>query len=808
MVPARNTRTLSVDITTITLSAALLLLCGCGSVEDTSAGSGHVLRDNQRVRAVSLKPTSPLREEDVLRPVVSLEIPDEAHINLPNKETSWQIEGCVPFVREIPTAHQTQDSSITERVIALPGKESKSIRVPGRFLGTTFNVVALRVSVFAEETIFVQFLQNGKPVIGSSAVTVRGSRDPQVLLFDLPESRLNVTPFDELLVRVDGHGGIIAFHNIDLLARPISAWLPNPDEERDLIAVGGDLRRGVGFSSYRGLKGEFEAPESGGFLSFSLGVPAKLRYPSGSQLRPSVSVELESESGGKIERRFTLRETSTKPRWQNVRIPLGNFSKERVRINYRVEATRDLEALCAVADVRVHVPSANAPSILLITSDTHRADHLGAANGGVDILTPNLDALAQRGVFFENCFTATNVTNPSHIALMTAVHPRDTAILNNYRPLVEDANTLAEQFREAGYATIAVTSANHLGHEGSGLGQGFDRMYRPSTPQVSAKQSLDVLEYYLADYANTPVFVWVHLFDAHTPYNPPKPFDKLYYPEGVDPYSVNPSGAEIPEGVNEQFFPGLQDMEFPATQYRGEITYLDDQLRRAFDIPRFKEGIIAFTADHGECIGHHGIFYDHASLYPSSIHVPLILTYPGCPEAVRVDGPVEQTNVGRTLLELAGLDASSFPGESLLSSMEDQELAAPTPRFSVSAHGFSAALNFGRWHLILHLKQHGKREGVGAPLEIGTTELYDMSVDPYCNNDVLEDNFEVAKELRAQLTNWLVNADPRGLGGQQTKDAKTISQLADLGYTMTSTSDAAQSLWDVECDTEWNRRFR
>jgi arylsulfatase A-like enzyme len=230
-------------------------------------------------------------------------------------------------------------------------------------------------------------------------------------------------------------------------------------------------------------------------------------------------------------------------------------------------------------------------------------------------LTPNLDGLAQRGVFFENCFTATNVTNPSHIALMTAVHPRDTAILNNYRPLIEDANTLAEQFREAGYATIAVTSANHLGHEGSGLGQGFDRMYRPGTPQVSAKQALDVLEFYLTDYEDTPVFVWLHLFDAHTPYAPPKPFDKLYYPEGVDPYAVNPSGAEIPEEVNDQFFPGLQDMEFPETQYRGEITYLDDQLRRAFEMPRFRDGIIAFTADHGECIGHHGIFYDHASLY-------------------------------------------------------------------------------------------------------------------------------------------------------------------------------------------------
>jgi len=812
MFPARNNTRLHQGLTTflktLTLSVTLLLLSGCGSEGDTSAT--HQLADHQRVHAVPLEPTSPLREEDTLRPVVSLEIPDEANINLPNKETSWQIEGCVPFVRELkPSKAQASSGEFpTERVIALPGKQTKSLKIPGRFLGTTFNMVALRVSVFAEETIFVQFLREGKPIIGSSAITVRESGDPQVLLFQLPQTRLSPSPFDELLIRIDGRGGIIAFHDIDLLDRPISAWLPDPAGDNDLIAIGGDLRRGVGLSSFRALKGEFEAPEAGGFLSFSLGVPQNLRYPAGPQLRPSVRVELESETGAKIERRFTLRETSDTPRWQHVRIPLGNFSKERVRLSYRLEANRELEALCAVGDVRVHEPVAKAPSVLLITSDTHRADHLGAANGGIDILTPNLDGLAQRGVFFENCFTATNVTNPSHIALMTAVHPRDTAILNNYRPLIEDANTLAEQFREAGYATIAVTSANHLGHEGSGLGQGFDRMYRPGTPQVSAKQALDVLEFYLTDYEDTPVFVWLHLFDAHTPYAPPKPFDKLYYPEGVDPYAVNPSGAEIPEEVNDQFFPGLQDMEFPETQYRGEITYLDDQLRRAFEMPRFRDGIIAFTADHGECIGHHGIFYDHASLYPSSIHVPLILTYPDCPEALRIDGPVEQTNVGHTLLELSGLDASSFPGKSLLSNIGSPDQGTQAPRFAISAHGLSASLNHGRWHLILHLKNHGKREGVGAPFQMGETELYDMSTDPYCMNDVLEDNFEVARELRGQLTNWLVNANPRGLGGQQTNNAQTISQLAALGYTMTSVSDESGSLWNVDCDTEWCLRFR
>ena len=690
----------------------------------------------------------------------------------------------------------------------MPGTESKTLRIPSRFLGSNFNVVSLRVSVFQEETLFIQFMQKGNAVITSNAVTIQGGREPQVVLFPLPHARLQREPLDELSVRVDGRGGLFVVHDVEFYSRPISSWLPDPDLPADLIAVGSDLRRGVGLSNFRGLRGEFTAPENGGFLSFSLGVPNTLRYPSRAKTRPSVRVEVEGASGGRIERRFNLRETSESARWQHVRIPLKNLSNERVRLNFSLEANRELEALCAVSDVRVHVPSHDSPSVLLVTSDTHRADHLGVAPGDVDILTPNLDALAERGLMFENCYTATNVTNPSHIALMTAVHPRDTMILNNYRPLIEEANTLAEQFREAGYATIAVTSANHLGHEGSGLGQGFDRMYRPRAPQIPAKHSIDVLEYYLREYEDTPVFVWLHTFDAHTPYAPPAPYDDLYYSAEADPFDPERPDPEVPAHINEQFFAGLKDMDFPSAQYRGEITYLDDQLRRVIDNPRFAEGIIAFTADHGECIGHHGIFYDHASLYPSSIHVPLILSYPDCPEGLRIEEAVEQINVGRTLLELAGLETSQFPGQSLLDFADQASAGREAPRFAISAHGFSASLNHGKWHLILHLREHEDRAGIGAPYQQGETELYNTDVDPACTMDVLEDNFELAKELRAQLIEWVLNADPRGLAGTETNDAQTIRQLAALGYTMQAVDGSTAALWDVDSDTEWCRRFR
>jgi len=801
MVPVRHSSKIGRNATALVVACALLLLASCG--EDDGAIQSQQLDDHERVRSVALEATSPARGEDKLDSI--------GNVPIPNNPAAWTVEGCKPFVRDLPpgSRYAANAGDEIERVFVLPGTDSKTLRIPGRFIGSTFNVVGLRVSVFQEETVFIQFMENGNSVLGSNAVTIQGGREPQVILFPLPQSRLHAMPFDQLSVRIDGRGGIFAIHDVEFYSRPISSWLPNPDKGVELIAVGSDLRRGVGLSNFRGVRGEFTAPENDGFLSFSLGVPRNLRYPSGTTLtRPSVRVEIESASGGRLERRFSLRETTNVARWQHVRVPLSDFPNERVRLNFRVEADREVEALCAISDVRVHEPVPDAPSVLLVTSDTHRADHLGVADSAVDILTPNLDALAHRGLYFENCYTATNVTNPSHIALMTAVHPRDTMILNNYRPLVEDANTLAEQFREAGYATIAVTSANHLGHEGSGLGQGFDRMYRPQAPQITAKHSIDVLEYYLHEYEDTPVFVWLHVFDAHTPYAPPAPYDKLYYPEDSDAFNPEQPDPALPARVNEQFFPGLKDMEFPSAQYRGEITYLDDQLRRVLEIPRFAEGIIAFTADHGECIGHHGIYYDHASLYPSSIHVPLILTYPDCPQDVRIKEAVEQLNVGRTLLELAGLDSTPFPGESLLSGLEQDNGKAGAPRFAVSAHGFSASLNHSKWHLILHLQGHKNLAGIGAPYEEGETELYDTDADPFCTNDVLEDHFELAKELRVQLVEWLGNADPRGMAGDQTNDTQTIRQLAALGYTMQSKESTTRGLWNPDCDTEWCRRFR
>ena len=151
--------------------------------------------------------------------------------------------------------------------------------------------------------------------------------------------------------------------------------------------------------------------------------------------------------------------------------------------------------------------------------------------------------------------------------------------------------------------------------------------------------------------------------------------------------------------------PRLRDLEFVLAQYRSEITYLDDTIEEVFGESVFDDAIIAFTADHGEVLGKHGIYFKHVGLYTDTVHIPLIMRWPGCPAGMRVKAPVQNVNLGRTLLDLAGLGDKEFPGVSLLESFE--EGGASAPRFAIGAHGHCAAVEKDGWLCVLTLQSKG-----------------------------------------------------------------------------------------------------
>ena len=609
-------------------------------------------------------------------------------------------------------------------------------------------------------------------------------RDEQALLFDLSDGRRLRRRFDRLELLVDGPRWF-ELTAIELYQKPLAAFLPDPDGEPALISFGSDARLAVGIAAGDPLECTIR-PERGDVLAFCFGVPAAMHEPAA---RPILEVAVESGSE-RERRRFPLTRDSREA-WNEVRVPLGEFVGGETRVRFELREEKGLEAHAALAELRVARRGTEQPTVVLITSDTHRADHLGAAGAGVEVETPAVDALAERGVLFERCWSTTNVTSPSHIAMLTATHPRDTRVVSNTGHVSDEAWTLAEVFRDAGWHTYGVVSVRHLGPLGSGLGQGFDRMYAPVAGTWPAGEGVDKAIEWVEEAEGLPVFLWLHVFDAHHPYAPPEPFDRYYYPKERDPFdtALPPLEATLPEGLEE-----LRDLEFPKSQYRAEVTYLDHELGRLLSLPRVEGGVTALTADHGEVLEKGGLFFTHAALYPDTLHVPLVLAWPGAPAGTRVARDVQNMDLARTLLDLAGLDHVDFPGRDLLADGPEE------PRFALSAHGHVASVTVGGWHYVLHLRPH--KDPSGKAWRLHSSEIYALDEDPECLTDLSEDEHERASRLRSLLVEWLVSADPAGLSTEGSQSVEALRELAALGYA-TAVPEVGDAAWfDSDCDCE------
>ena len=165
-----------------------------------------------------------------------------------------------------------------------------------------------------------------------------------------------------------------------------------------------------------------------------------------------------------------------------------------------------------------------------MTLDTLRADALGCYGGPPD--TPFLDHLAAQGIRFEEALSACNSTLPAHTSILTGQPVPTHGVLDNRSTLAPDVRTLAQVLRQSGYLTAAAVSVEHLQPSWSGLGRGFDR-FLEVTPgaTLDGALTLEGVEEWLAEWGagpRPPLFLWVHLFDPHTPYGPPPEFRREY----------------------------------------------------------------------------------------------------------------------------------------------------------------------------------------------------------------------------------------------------------------------------------------
>jgi arylsulfatase A-like enzyme/Tfp pilus assembly protein PilF len=404
-------------------------------------------------------------------------------------------------------------------------------------------------------------------------------------------------------------------------------------------------------------------------------------------------------------------------------------------------------------------------NVVLVTIDTLRADRLSSF--GSRVRTPNLDRLAGEGVLFTNASTTVPFTFPAHSSIMTGTYPPFHGVRENVGYYLGDENiTLAERMSETGRQTAGFVSAFVLDSRW-GIGRGFDHYFddfdlaafenanigsvqRPGTETIEAALGwLDEKERQPA--GAQPFFLWLHLFDPHDPYTPPEPFRSQYPGQPYD--------AEV--------------------AYTDELVggFLDDLERRGL----LDRTLIVLTADHGEGLGDHGENSHGFFVYDSTVHVPLIVRFPGRHLAgTRIDAPVSHVDIVPTILEMTGQGIPErLQGRSLLPVLENarENLGTDDLGRVVYAESFYPLLHYG-WAPLRTLRSRTHKY-----IETPKPELFDLTADPTERNDLTGSDERTARRMARTLFT-LGNEIAEGAVETTTADLdeQALAQLQALGY--------------------------
>ena len=446
-------------------------------------------------------------------------------------------------------------------------------------------------------------------------------------------------------------------------------------------------------------------------------------------------------------------------------------------------------------------PANSRPHVLLISLDTLRADHLGA--WGYDRPTsPFLDELARHGVRFDQAFSHSPKTAPSHMSVFTGAFPSDHGAHLEYkfpggRPIVfpskRDVITLAEILQGAGYRTAAWTGGGQVTRS-AGFARGFDR-FLENTAQINPSKMQPIRTWFRRN-STKPCFIFVHTYQIHDPYLPPPPYNDAFTAEdyrgwvigdrvkltetveGADYFSIAAAFWKKTGRKPDPSIIGPDDRQHLIDLYDGGIRYTDDVLRGFFE-DLASDGLLENTlvivfADHGEeFLEHRGVL--HEKLYQETLHVPLIFFWPqDIPSGSVVEAQVPLMDLTPTVLELVGLDPPPTNARSLVSFFDGSDRLEPRAVFSEEpwvhpAHHRSFRNGFTTVY------DHGN----------GQVELFNASADPREVLDLAAERPEQAIGLIEEMTVFLAarNAPDRGtLEAARELTEDEVEALRALGY--------------------------
>lgn len=321
-----------------------------------------------------------------------------------------------------------------------------------------------------------------------------------------------------------------------------------------------------------------------------------------------------------------------------------------------------LVAACGEARVAT---AASRPHVLLICLDTVRADRLAARDRRNPDSTPNLDALAARGVRLSDVSSTSGWTKPSVPSFMTGMWPLQHGVYEGSAReregattdvLPAAATTLAEVLQQAGWSTAAFVQNAQL-RTGLGFEQGFD-LYRDEAGD--AREITDAaLSWLDENQGSEPTFLYLHMLDAHWPYDIPADWAGRYTAGADLSFLRGAESRELRDAVNDGATV-LSPEQLAALDglYDGAIAWIDDQLGRLLDgldrRGRLEDTLVVVVADHGEEFLEHGRLGHGHGLWENLLSVDWVLAGPGIDAGVHAT-PSSLIDLPSTILGACGV---------------------------------------------------------------------------------------------------------------------------------------------------------
>jgi choline-sulfatase len=401
--------------------------------------------------------------------------------------------------------------------------------------------------------------------------------------------------------------------------------------------------------------------------------------------------------------------------------------------------------------VACNVRPAAPTGVVIVTLDTTRVDRL-SPYGFMNVSLPHLERLAREGVIFDQATSVAPLTLPAHTSLFTGLVPPRHGVRDNADPPLADAHTtLAEVLQARGFRTGGFVGSVVLDPD-RGLNQGFETYGSVGSTgsagaalrQRRADSVVNEAIRWLDGVGDAPFFLWVHLYDAHRPYDPPEPYASTY---GHNPYV-------------------------------GEIAFADAQVGRLLEALERRQfldrSVFIVAGDHGESLGERGE-RDHGILiYENVIRVPLIIRG-GALAPTRVSEVVRLTDIMPTVLDLLRVPTpASLDGLSLTPLMQgrvrDLELEAYAESMYPERFGWSSlrAIRVGRYKFI------------DAP----RPELFDLARDPFEETNIYRDRRTLGDIMTARAATVAKAGDQHAAGAGPAVAAEVHERLAALGYAM------------------------